>query len=848
MDEHNQHTDPPSAESMEEAETAMHGSASIPGSVAPIAPASPTVAAKPVGERGGMIGRYKLLQKVGEGGFGEVWMAEQREPVNRRVALKIIKLGMDTNHVIARFEAERQALAMMDHPNIAKVFDAGATDTGRPYFVMELVRGVSITEYCDKKNTPTRERLKLFVQVCGAIQHAHQKGIIHRDLKPSNVLVTVLGDKPAVKVIDFGIAKATERSLTEQTMFTEIGQFIGTPAYMSPEQAESSGLDIDTRSDIYSLGVLLYELLTGVTPFDMQTLRNAAVDEVKRMIREEEPSKPSTRLSSLGKSIDEVARQRATEPKKLGTTLKGDLDWIVMKAMEKDRARRYESSNGLAQDIERYLANEPVTAGPPSATYRMRKFVRRNRVGVATATVIVLALAAGVVVASGGMLMAMQERDRADAAAQAEAAARVEAQLQADRASAVNEFLTDDLLGAVDPTRTQDREITMREVVDDASRRIATRLKDQPYTAATVERTLGDIYTRLGVFPSAEAHYRHAQDLLLQAPGDHERDQLAIRSDLLQLQFYAGDYDQGILDAQSELAVMLDTLGEEDIVTVNTMALLAMMHAWNNQLDQAEPLFLRALGILERTQPPENRLTISVRNNLAIVYSDRRELERALEMLNAIYDAVRAEYGEEDPDTLDSMVNIAHVNNELGRLDEAERVAFTALEASRRTLGNEHTTTINAANNLAVTYARKGEWDLAEPLYIEGYETSRKLLGAEHGQTLVSLANLGRLYMRMERYEDAVRVLTECAQLNEKVLPPGHFGIGITLRSLGESQLGLGRTEEALPNLIEGHAILLTHLGPDAPGILDLNEKIAAAYETIGDAASAAQWRATPDG
>jgi len=793
-----------------------------------------------------MIGRYKLLQKVGEGGFGEVWMAEQREPVSRRVALKIIKLGMDTNHVIARFEAERQALAMMDHPNIAKVFDAGATDRGRPYFVMEFVRGVSVTEYCDKKNMPSRERLMLFLQVCGAIQHAHQKGIIHRDLKPSNVLVTVLGDKPAVKVIDFGIAMAIERSLTEQTMFTEIGQFIGTPAYMSPEQADSVGTDIDTRSDIYSLGVLLYELLTGVTPFDMKTLRNAAVDEVKRMIREQEPSKPSTRVSSLGESLDTVARQRATEPRKLGSTLRGDLDWIVMKAMEKDRTRRYQSSNGLALDIERYLANEPVSAPPPGAAYRMRKFVRRNRVGVLTGALIFLALSVGVVVASTGMLMAMQERDRADAAAKAESAARAEAQFQADRANAVNEFLTDDLLGAVDPTRTQDREITMREVVDDASLRIATRLKDQPYTAATVERTLGEIYTRLGVFHSARDHFRRAQDLLLQAPGNHERDQLAIQSDLLKLRFYSGEYDLGILDAQAALAVMLEKLGEEDTVTLNTMSVLAMMHTWNNQLDQAESLYIRELDILDRTQGPLNRLTISIRNNLAILYSERRDLEQALEMLIAVREAVRAEYGDEDPDTLDSMVNITHVYNEMNRLDEAEAMASKALDAARRTLGNDHITTMNAANNLAVTYARKGALDLAEPLYLEGYEYSSRVLGPEHAETLISMANLGRLYMRMQRHEDAVRVLIECAALNKKVLLLGHFGIGVTLRSLGEAQLGLDQAGQAIPNLVEAHGVLLTHLGPEYPGMRELTELIAAAYQQTGDETSAARWRATP--
>jgi serine/threonine protein kinase len=323
---------------------------------------------------GDRIGRYKLLQQIGEGGCGVVYMAEQEEPVRRRVALKVIKLGMDTKNVIARFEAERQALALMDHPNIAKVLDAGATDTGRPYFVMELVRGIKITDYCDQNNLSTHERLELFIQVCRAIQHAHQKGIIHRDIKPSNILVTMDDRAPVPKVIDFGIAKATQGKLTDQTLFTAFEQFIGTPAYMSPEQAEMRVLDIDTRSDIYSLGVLLYELLTGQTPFDSKKLLQAGLDEIRRTIREQEPPRPSTCLSTmLGADLTAIAKSRKAEPPKLIHMVRGDLDWIVMKALDKDRTRRYETANGLAMDIQRHMENEPVQARPPSAAYRLQK-------------------------------------------------------------------------------------------------------------------------------------------------------------------------------------------------------------------------------------------------------------------------------------------------------------------------------------------------------------------------------------------------------------------------------------------------------------------------------------------
>nr|MBC8218108.1 protein kinase [Planctomycetota bacterium] len=345
---------------------------------------------------GSVIGRYKLLEKIGEGGFGVVWAAAQKEPVKRRVALKIIKLGMDTRQVVARFEAERQALAMMDHPNIAKVLDAGSTDTGRPYFVMELVRGIPIIEYCDQAKLSTKDRLGLFIKVCHAIQHAHQKGIIHRDIKPSNILITLHDGVPVPRVIDFGIAKATQQELTEMTIYTQHNQFIGTPAYMSPEQAEMSGLDIDTRSDIYSLGVLLYELLTGRTPFDAKELMQSGIDQMRKIIREQEPPKPSTKFATL--QIQEqstTATRHATDSPRLIWLLRGDLDWIVMKCLEKDRSRRYETANGLALDVVRHLSNEPVIARPPTVVYQLRKVWRRNKVVYTAVAAVVIALLLG---------------------------------------------------------------------------------------------------------------------------------------------------------------------------------------------------------------------------------------------------------------------------------------------------------------------------------------------------------------------------------------------------------------------------------------------------------------------
>jgi serine/threonine protein kinase len=361
---------------------------------------------------GALLGPYQLLEQIGEGGFGVVFLAEQQQPVRRKVALKVIKPGMDTRQVIARFEAERQALAMMDHPNIARVLDAGTSETGRPYFVMELVGGIPVTEFCDRNHLSVRERLELFVAVCQAVQHAHQKGIIHRDLKPSNILVTLHEGSPVVKVIDFGIAKALgEDRLTDKTLFTGFAQMLGTPLYMSPEQANMSGQDADTRTDIYSLGVLLYELLTGTTPFDKDRLKEASYDEIRRMIREEEPAKPSTRISTLGQAATTVSANRKSEPRSLSQLFRRELDWMVMKALEKDRSRRYDTASSFADDVQRYLNDEPVQACPPSAAYRFRKFARRNQGALITAAVVALSVLLAITGLATSMVLTWQAKE-----------------------------------------------------------------------------------------------------------------------------------------------------------------------------------------------------------------------------------------------------------------------------------------------------------------------------------------------------------------------------------------------------------------------------------------------------
>jgi serine/threonine protein kinase len=478
----------------------------------PALPQSPTrtiVIPEPPSEKPGeRIGPYKIREKLGEGGCGVVYVAEQTEPVRRRVALKVIKLGMDTRNVIARFEAERQALAMMDHPNIARVLDAGATETGRPYFVMELVRGIKITDYCDQNQLNTTQRLELFVQVCHAVQHAHQKGIIHRDIKPSNILVTLHDGVPVPKVIDFGIAKATEGRLTDLTVYTEIRQFIGTPAYMSPEQAEMSGLDIDTRSDIYSLGVLLYELLTGHTPFDPQKLIKSGLDEMRRTIREEEPPRPSTRLSTMLRAdLTAVAKRQGAEPPRLVHFIRGDLDWIVMRALEKDRTRRFESASSLALDVQRFLRNEPIEARPPSGLYRFQKWVRRNKTVFAAGTAVFAALVLGLGLS---LYLFIKERQalRAEhkALARAVAAERRQAELrdQAEKGLALEKHMRE--MGPITDKFTAAGQLMSQGKMEEAEAVMAEVPPNIPQSSI-IFNTLGEVRGRRADWPGAVRNF-----------------------------------------------------------------------------------------------------------------------------------------------------------------------------------------------------------------------------------------------------------------------------------------------------------------------------------------------------
>jgi eukaryotic-like serine/threonine-protein kinase len=630
---------------------------------------------------GDKIGRYKLLQQIGEGGCGVVYMAEQLEPVRRRVALKVIKLGMDTKNVIARFEAERQALALMDHPNIAKVLDAGATETGRPYFVMELVRGIKITDYCDQNNISTEERLKLFTQICDAIQHAHQKGIIHRDIKPSNILVTKNESVAVPKVIDFGIAKATtDQRLTDKTVFTAFEQFIGTPAYMSPEQAMMTSLDIDTRTDIYALGVLLYELLTGQTPFDAKDLMAAGLDAMRRTIREQEPARPSTRLSTmLAADLTTVAKHRHSEPAKLGTLLRGDLDWIVMKALEKDRTRRYETASALAMDLQRHLNSEPVLACPPSQSYRFQKMVRRNKLAFAASSAVVAALVIGLGISTWMYFREIDARRRATQAEKlamerlAEVSAERDAKEAARKEAEVVSTFISQLFQSRDPSRASGI-IPVADRLAVAAKKLELDLVDKPARRAKLQAALGDTYSALG---------HHSEAVLLREKVSHYYETSA---------------------------------GPERPETLLAMQLLASAYHDAGSKDEALKLREKVLSLRRKVLGMEHPDTVLAMNHLADSYTSGNHQEPALELREKVLGLCRRTVGPEDPDTVLAMQALGNSLFAFGRWKEALKLREEVLVVRRKILSAEHPDTLSAIAALADSYLRAGQFADAIPL------------------------------------------------------------------------------------------------------------------------------------
>jgi serine/threonine protein kinase/tetratricopeptide (TPR) repeat protein len=762
---------------------------------------------------GSRIGPYKLLQQIGEGGMGIVYLAEQEQPVRRRVAFKIIKPGMDSRQVIARFEAERQALAMMDHTNIAHVLDAGTTDTGRPYFVMELVHGEPITKFCDDRKLTPRERLELFVPVCQAIQHAHTKGIIHRDIKPSNVLVTLYDDKPVPKVIDFGLAKALDQRLTDKTLFTQFGAMVGTAEYMSPEQAQMNAFGVDTRSDIYSLGVLLYELLTGTTPLERKRLRRAALDELLRLIREEEPPRPSVRLSSSD-TLPTLAEARRTEPARLSRLVRGELDWIVMKCLEKDRTRRYETANGLARDVERYLHDEPVEACPPGAGYRFRKLVRKHRRLFATAAAFAVLVLVGSAVSVGLAVRAM----KAEGVAQERLGQVEEEKRRADAeraiAEAVSEFLQKDLLGQADIAQQpggeggRDPDVKVREVLDRAARGIEGKFVDQPLTEAAIRLTIGNVYEALGLDEQAQAHLERSVQLRTAELGADHPDTLTSKYGLVRVYLGQDKYQQAERLGKEVVQRRTAQLGADHPDTLRGKLSLASVYFDLGKYDQAEPIIREVVKASTARLGADHPDTLRGKNGLAAIYLVQGKYQQAGPIFKELLNTSRAKWGEDHPYTLLFKNNVALVYRGQKKYDQAEPLLREVLKVFTSTKGPEHPHTLYAKYQLALLYQDQGKYEQAEQLYQEVLRTSTARWSADHPVTVFGKRRLTSLYQAQGKYDQADPLFRDLvAYWKRKGSARGTHYAG-TLRLFGYNLLQQQKDAEAEPILRECLAIL----------------------------------------
>ncbi len=762
-----------------------------------------------VGER---VGPYRVRELIDEGGMGTVYTAEQEKPVRRRVALKVIKLGMDTREVLARFEAERQALALMSHPNIASAYDAGATAAGRPYFAMEYVEGVPIDVYCDRQRLDLRARLELLRRVCEGVQHAHQKGVIHRDLKPSNVLVTRLDGRAVPKVIDFGIAKAVGHRLTDRSLATEAGRLLGTPEYMSPEQAGTSDLDVDTRTDVYSLGILLYKLLVGVLPFAARRRDGSGPEEILRRIREEEPPRPSTRWSRLAaEKAQQLADERRTRPGDLARELRRDLDWVVGKALAKEPARRYASASELSADVERYLAQQPVLAGPPSAGYRLRKLAQRYRYRVMAAGVAMLLLT------GLGIGLALQTWRLAAALTVAEG--------ERERAEQVTRLLVD-VFKVADPSESRGATLTAKEVLDRGAQRIAGELGQQSDTRLVLLSTIGEVYGNLGL-------HRRSASMLEQVVEQQRQsgDGLELARSLHDLgaaSSRAGDFEAAERHLDEALALRRGQLGEVSVEVAATLHEQGTLQLRQGRFDIAEDLLRRALDLRRELLGGEHLGTVDSLQNLGSLEFYRGDFEAAEPFFRQALEVRRRRQGEEHYDVAAVKNNLALALDHKGSPEEAEPLYRESLETWRRLLPADHPRLATGLNNLASFLFRHGDVDSAVELQTEAVDLLRRSLSEDHPSVLTLRHNIGEMLFRRGDAGVAGPILRDVLARRRRALPADHAFLAETLAVLGELETAIGRPERAEPLLREALAIHRRTLPSEHP-------RIASAAAAHGD-------------
>ena len=817
-------------------------------------------AGEPIPER---LGAYRILDVLGQGGMAMVYLAEQIEPIERQVAVKMLKRGMDTEQIVKRFDSERQALAVLEHPNIANVFDAGVSDAGLPYFVMELVRGQPINDHCDRLRLTARARIELFMDVCAAVQHAHLKGLIHRDLKPSNILVAEQDDDARPMIIDFGIAKSVSDDSPEEDQLTRLGTVLGTPQYMSPEQV--AGQDIDTRTDVYSLGIVLYELLVGTTPIDMSGVSPHALGY---LIRESESPTPSSRLAGLGERTNTVAEARATDTRTLQRELKGDLDWIVMKAVAKDRNLRYATANAFMEDLRRFLNHEPVSARPTTSGYLVKRFVRRNRAATVAGALAVLAMLFGTVFATIGFF----EARRAEQLASREA----------ETSQQISSFLID-LFRVSDPSEAKGNSLTARTVLDSAVGKIEQELDGEPAVQATLMQTMGMVYKNLGLYAEAS---RLAETALSQRRALTDPLATADSLNLLgELRGLTGKTDEAQLLLEQALALRREADDQPTAALVDTLQQLATIYYLRTDYPRAKQIFLQALEAAERAPDRSPLLLADVKGNLGVVYSEIGEHDKAPEYKRQALVTFRSEHGDNHPVTATQMNNLAVSLKTLGNIEEAGTLYRDALTAYRNVYDTAHPQIANTLNNLALVLLDAERFDAAAELQLESLAMYRELLGNDHSQIGTVMLNLGRTYARSGAYDDAERVQREALALHERVLDPAHeriviarIALAITLNykedhaaaadlaqsaltsyramrgdehwrtaraasAFGYALVGLGRYEEAEPLLTQSHTRIAAELGESSIAAVETLKSLEWLYDLTDRSANAASIR-----